>query len=219
MVVARPVEPSSISFQTITSTANIVPTKILNDHEELDRQLLHNGYPQIYNFAENSDCDGPEYPHAYSNGIESNALNVNGFTPIPEIENCIIVTQADDSVPETERFAVELNKNEFGLGITIAGYVCEREDLCGIFVKSISEGSTADKCNRININDRIVEVDGRPLLDCTNHEAVEKLKQTGDVVELTLERYLRGPKYEHLQEALASQQDRVRLSLELPVFV
>lgn len=212
MVVARPVEPSSVSFHSITSAAPIVPTKILNDYEELDRQLIHNGYPQIYNFAQNADCDG----HAYSNGIESNSLNINGFAPIPENENCIIVTPADaDSIPETERFRVELNKNEFGLGITIAGYVCEREDLCGIFVKSISQGSAADKCGAININDRIVEVDRKPLLDCTNHEAVEKLKQTGDVVELTLERYLRGPKYEHLQEALASQEDKVSFKLAM----
>jgi hypothetical protein len=32
-----------------------------------------------------------------------------------------------------------------GLGITIAGYTCEREELSGIFVKSVTDGSAADR--------------------------------------------------------------------------
>ena len=32
------------------------------------------------------------------------------------------------------------------------------EELSGIFVKSISEGSAADLCKKIQVNDRIVEV-------------------------------------------------------------
>ena len=31
-----------------------------------------------------------------------------------------------DSLPEMERFTVELKKDTYGLGITIAGYVCEK---------------------------------------------------------------------------------------------
>lgn len=47
------------------------------------------------------------------------------------------------------------------------------EELSGIFVKSISEGSAADVCKKIQVNDRIVEVDGRSLQGYTNHQAVE----------------------------------------------
>ena len=32
-----------------------------------------------------------------------------------------------------------------GLGITIAGYTCEREELSGIFVKSVTQGSAAHR--------------------------------------------------------------------------
>jgi C-terminal processing protease CtpA/Prc len=32
------------------------------------------------------------------------------------------------------------------------------EEMSGIFVKSISEGSAADLCKKIQVNDRIVEV-------------------------------------------------------------
>lgn len=38
----------------------------------------------------------------------------------------------DSHLPETERFTVELKKDVHGLGITIAGYVCEK----GMYIKS-----------------------------------------------------------------------------------
>jgi multiple PDZ domain protein len=91
-------------------------------------------------------------------------------------------------------------------------------------VKSISEGSAADVSGKISINDRIVEVcrgrgilglssmsilnistsivftqvDGQSLQGFTNHQAVEVLRQTGDVVYLKLERYHHGSKYEQV---------------------
>lgn len=86
------------------------------------------------------------------------------------------------------------------------GYVCEKEELSGIFVKSISKGSAADTNGRIHVNDRIVEVDGRSLQGYTNHQAVEVLRNSGNTVTLCLERYLRGPKYEQLQQAIAANE-------------
>lgn len=83
------------------------------------------------------------------------------------------------------------------------------EELSGIFVKSISEGSAADLSNKIQINDRIVEVDGHSLQGYTNHEAVEVLRRTGQTVTLCLERYLRGPKFEQLQQAIAASELRL----------
>ncbi|XP_077294875.1 multiple PDZ domain protein-like [Arctopsyche grandis] len=108
-------------------------------------------------------------------------------------------------LPEMETFQVQLKKDVYGLGITVAGYVCEQEELSGIFVKSISTGSSADLCNKIQINDRIVEVDFKPLQAVSNHQAVELLRGTGPIVHLKLERFLRGPRYEKLQKALKAQ--------------
>lgn len=142
------------------------------------------------------------------------------------------------TLPETDSFTVQLKKDTHGLGITIAGYVCEKgmiiflffyniismfiitciyvliyicmyvclEELSGIFVKSISEGSAAGLCKKIQVNDRIVEVDGTSLQGFTNHEAVEVLRSTGQMVTLRLERYLRGPKFEQLQVAIAASE-------------
>ncbi|XP_028900256.1 patj homolog isoform X2 [Zeugodacus cucurbitae] len=118
--------------------------------------------------------------------------------------------------PETETYVVELHKNVYGLGITVAGYVCEEEDLSGIFVKSIIEGSAAEVSERIQINDRIVAVDGRSLAGVTNHQAVEILRNTDIEVHLTLERFLRGRKYEHLQNALTELKGDTQSQSSLP---
>ena len=58
---------------------------------------------------------------------------------------------------------VELVKDSQGLGVTIAGYTCEREDLSGIFVKSVTEGSAAHRSGKVAVNDQIIEVDGRSI--------------------------------------------------------
>lgn len=112
----------------------------------------------------------------------------------------------NEDLPETERFVVELKKDSNGLGITIAGYVCEKEELSGIFVKSVSAGSAADVSGRIQVNDRIIEVDKQSLQGFSNHDAVEVLKKSGAIVCLRLERYLRGPKYDQLQQAIAANE-------------
>ena len=48
----------------------------------------------------------------------------------------------------------------------------------------------------------IVQVDDIQLAGYTNQEAVEILKQTGKVVKLSVVRYLRGLKFEELQEGI-----------------
>ncbi len=48
------------------------------------------------------------------------------------------------------------------------------------------------------------KVDGRSLYGYTNHQAVEVLRNTGKIVKLRLARYLRGSKYEQLQQAISN---------------
>uniref|UniRef100_A0A023F3W4 Pdz domain-containing protein n=2 Tax=Triatoma infestans TaxID=30076 RepID=A0A023F3W4_TRIIF len=204
LVVARPVEPTSPDYQSLDSHAPVVPTKILADPDQLDRHLVQNGYPQATPY--------PENPFIYHDSSDVHIMerdprlvvDVVPSLPLPLLTMDML--PLDSHLPETERFTVELKKDLHGLGITIAGYVCEKEELSGIFVKSISVGSAADLCNKIQVNDRIVEVDGTSLQGYTNHDAVEVLKATGSVVRLSLERYLRGPKFEQLQQAIANSE-------------
>ncbi|XP_064477529.1 multiple PDZ domain protein-like isoform X2 [Ornithodoros turicata] len=178
LLVARPVDSPSIPG--VLGAPLRLPTRILADPQELDRQMaLHE--------ASGSVVGAPASP------LLSDALS--------PLETCVL-----EELPETETFEVELVKDQQGLGITIAGYVCEKgtdDEISGIFVKSVAKGSAADMSGRIRVNDQIIEVDGRPLQGYTNHQAVEVLRGTGKCVKLRLARYLRGVKYDQLQAAVA----------------
>lgn len=106
LVVARPIEPTSPD--AFNGPAPIVPTRILGDPEELERHLLQaNGY----------GSHGMEGSMSMGSG-EGGGLGPSGTF---------------DSLPEVEIVEVELKKDSHGLGITIAGYVCEKgEFFCSV---------------------------------------------------------------------------------------
>lgn len=239
LVVARPIEPSS--ELSLSSHAPIVPTKMLTDPEELDRTLVQTtAYTAGFISSTVSiPHDLMLVPPAHIEVVAvNNAINVENHSCIGGSELCDAKSNAQQTsidlreialvsplshlspealennfmdLPETETYDVELRKNVYGLGITVAGYVCEEEDLCGIFVKSIIEGSAAEICRKIQINDRIIAVNGTSLSGISNYKAVEMLRNTDIAVKLTLERYLRGRKYEHLQVALVEGKARSSL--------
>ncbi|XP_072114122.1 multiple PDZ domain protein isoform X8 [Mobula birostris] len=96
-----------------------------------------------------------------------------------------------------EVFDVELTKDVHGLGITIAGYVGDKnQEPSGIFVKSITQGSAVEQDGRIHVGDQIIAVDGTNIQGFTNQQAVEMLRHTSQIVHLILMRR------EHKPEAL-----------------
>lgn len=213
LLVARPADPAAALRPALPGTA-LVPTKLLTDPELLDRHLIEAGYAPIYDL---SQCYPIDYLAAH-NGLAEASLVAAAVSVVPDnlqqipdrpivsdgLSPTIMITVPIEipAPPEVEIVHVDLNKNVYGLGITVAGYVCEKEELSGIFVKSIIEGSSAEQSGKIKVNDRIIEVDGVSLADKSNPQAVEILRNTGISVHLVLERYLRGPKFEHLQLAI-----------------
>ncbi|XP_067839762.1 multiple PDZ domain protein isoform X3 [Heptranchias perlo] len=108
-----------------------------------------------------------------------------------------------------EIFDVELTKDVHGLGITIAGYVGDKNlEPSGIFVKSITQGSAVEQDGRIHVGDQIIAVDGTNIQGFTNQQAVEVLRHTGQTVHLILMR--RGLK----PEALMQPEDKDEVKLE-----
>ncbi|KAJ8925775.1 hypothetical protein NQ315_009623, partial [Exocentrus adspersus] len=224
MVVARPIESANSDYQTLSSHAPIVPTKILGDPVELDRHLLENGYAEAFAHQRPSSFTSPYiYTGQHTDiqlhgisGMVDTSRDHRSHSPFAsaELQNSFAktfpldLTLQEPDLPETETNVVELKKDDLGLGITVAGYVCEKEEISGIFVKSISKGSAADMTKNIKVNDRIVEVDGISVIGFTNHQAVELLRNTGPTVTIKVERYLRGPKYEQLQQAIRANELR-----------
>ncbi|NXD83065.1 INADL protein, partial [Halcyon senegalensis] len=94
----------------------------------------------------------------------------------------------NDNTNLFETYDVELiKKNGQSLGITIIGYAGISDiEPSGIFVKNIIPGSAADHNGQIHVHDKIVAVDGVNIQDYTNQEVVEALRNTGQVVRLTL---------------------------------
>ncbi|XP_071131122.1 multiple PDZ domain protein-like isoform X15 [Mytilus edulis] len=189
LIVARPInEPPTMQIPH----APIVPTHQLDEHLHQINTLLDttetipdmaDSHQQQQQFNQGMGMDGIVQVHHH--GFEDMS---------PEY-------------PEINYFDVELLKdNQNGLGITIAGYVGRQsdnpDDLCGIFVKSVAEGSAAGVDGRIQVNDQIIQVDNQSLQGFTNHQAVEVLRNTGQMVLLKLARYQRGPKFEKLQQYL-----------------
>ncbi|XP_045448392.1 patj homolog [Melitaea cinxia] len=182
LVVARAVDPAAAH----ASAAPVVPSRLLSSPEALDRYLMEAGFEQVFHTQPT--------PIALNSNVSRFVFDAS-ITPPPD---------TDAESPEVDRFTVQLKKDENGLGITIAGYVCEKEELSGIFVKSVTPGSAAALSGKVRVNDRIVAVDGVSLAGKSNQRAVDALKQSGHIVTLELERYLRGPKFEQLQQAIAA---------------
>ncbi|XP_062372034.1 multiple PDZ domain protein [Sardina pilchardus] len=88
-----------------------------------------------------------------------------------------------------DAFDVSLTKNAQGLGITIAGYVGDKNsEPSGIFVKSITKDSAVEQDGRVHVGDQIIAVDGVNIQGFTNQQAVEVLRHTGQTVHLKLVR-------------------------------
>ncbi|ERE83057.1 inaD-like protein [Cricetulus griseus] len=90
-----------------------------------------------------------------------------------------------------ETYNVELVKKDGqSLGIRIVGYVgtAHPGEASGIYVKSIIPGSAAYHNGQIQVNDKIVAVDGVNIQGFANQDVVEVLRNAGQVVHLTLVR-------------------------------
>ncbi|XP_078188142.1 inaD-like protein isoform X2 [Callithrix jacchus] len=100
-----------------------------------------------------------------------------------------VASDSDTSLFET--YNVELVKKDGqSLGIRIVGYVgtSHTGEAPGIYVKSIIPGSAAYHNGHVQVNDKIVAVDGVNIQGFANHDVVEVLRNAGQVVHLTLVR-------------------------------
>lgn len=75
--------------------------------------------------------------------------------------------------------------------------------IAGVFIKNIIAASPADKCNVLQVGDRILAVDDTNLKDATHQYAVSVIKNAGLSIRLVVERFhkwvslvlISGPNY------------------------
>lgn len=112
---------------------------------------------------------------------------------------------------------VALKKKEGqSLGISIIGHnALTTNDAVGVFVKNVVPGSAAEQSGKILVHDRIIALDGVNLQGFTNQEVLEVMKQTGNIVHLTLIRKINSPKRTAVEKSLDKvQRESSRVSLK-----
>ncbi|TKC48228.1 hypothetical protein EI555_020877, partial [Monodon monoceros] len=94
----------------------------------------------------------------------------------------------DEATYSSNIFEVELAKNENSLGISVTGGVNTSVRHGGIYVKAVIPKGAAESDGRIHKGDRVLAVNGVSLEGATHKQAVETLRNTGQVVHLLLEK-------------------------------
>ncbi|XP_036384166.1 tyrosine-protein phosphatase non-receptor type 13 isoform X2 [Megalops cyprinoides] len=146
--------------------------------------------PKEPDYSDRGDSDMDE--DTYSSSQENQKLK-KALSPNCSMGKLSGNAQGVSSLQPGDLFDVELSKKDSSLGISVTvlfgkGGVNTSVRHGGIYVKAIIPKGAAELDGRIQKGDRVVAVNGKSLEGATHKQAVETLRDTGQVVHLLLEK-------------------------------
>ncbi len=113
---------------------------------------------------------------------------------------------------EANQFMIQVQQRLFGIGAQL------RDDLDGLSVIRIFENSPASQNNKLKINDKIIAVNGEPIVGMDIVEAVELIRgEQGSAVQLTVLRETGGEEpfeVELIRNEIVLEESRLESALE-----
>ncbi|MBN3311884.1 PTN13 phosphatase, partial [Atractosteus spatula] len=150
--------------------------------QEKQIMLLFSAFT-IYNFQ-----DFCMYPFSYFKLQSCDVFCLQGLSPSSSMEKLSGNAQGVNDLKPGDLFDVHLSKKDNSLGISVTGGVNTSVRHGGIYVKAIIPKGAAELDGRIQKGDRVLAVNGTSLEGATHKQAVETLRDTGQVVHLLLEK-------------------------------
>uniref|UniRef100_A0A8C1IY60 Tyrosine-protein phosphatase non-receptor type 20 n=1 Tax=Cyprinus carpio TaxID=7962 RepID=A0A8C1IY60_CYPCA len=141
--------------------------------------------PKELEYSDRGDSDMDE--DTYSSSQEKHKTK-KGVSPNTVTETLNASSPEVNSLQPGDLFDVELSKIDSSLGISVTGGSNTTVRHGGIYVKGVIPKGAAELDGRIKKGDRVVAVNGKSLEGATHKQAVEMLRDTGQVVHLLMEK-------------------------------
>ncbi|XP_053317697.1 tyrosine-protein phosphatase non-receptor type 13 isoform X2 [Spea bombifrons] len=178
------VQPQSHNARNVLSDSSRVGDKKRTPSDNGTAKGKRPGLKESTDYSDRGDSDMDEATYSSSHEQKTKKEYISESQPQTLNSNKLPTTPLKPG----EVYTVVLTKKDDSLGISVTGGVNTSVKHGGIYVKAVIPNGTAEADGRIQKGDRVLSVNGTSLEGATHKQAVEALRNTGQVVTLLLEK-------------------------------